>query len=240
MDVTFWRHHVDVDPRHLSRHLGGNVSDLLPRAVAAIRETWEEAGLLLGVRTGPPGDSPPHGRSTTAFRQRVTMDDIRLCISRLGRWQQWITPEGMPCRFDTYFFLAALEPGEHCSPDHRETEHGVWITPRQALVDNARGVLPLSPPAMVILHQMLPFEDLPALIAETRRRPWPAPIMPRLWPLGKNALILEPWDPDYHRPTVHVDVTRLEADVLPVGAPFGRLWCHQGRCRPVRYPLIAD
>lgn len=236
LDETFWRRHVDLGPRQLSRHLGGDAAHLLPRAVAAIRETWEEAGLLLGNATAPAGNPPPEDRATDAFRRRVARDGIRLGVSRLGRWHHWITPEAMPRRFDTHYFVAAVESGQNCSPDQREAEHGIWITPRRALVDNARGALPLSPPTLVTLHQMLPYRDLSALIVETRRRPWPAPIMPRLWPLDESVLIVEPWDPDYRRPIVRVDADRLEHDILPVGAPFARLWRRGGVCRPVRHP----
>ena len=47
---------------------------------------------------------------------------------------------------------------------------------------------------------------------------------------------IEPWDPDYGRESVSVDIDRLEMDILPVGAPFSRLWRNRGICRPVRHP----
>jgi len=78
--------------------------------------------------------------------------------------------------------------------------------------------------------------DLREMIAEARTRTWPAAIMPRLWPLEKGGLLVQPWDPDYKRDTVRVDENRLQKDVLPVGAPFSRLWLSGGVCRPVRYP----
>lgn len=60
--------------------------------------------------------------------------------------------------------------------------------------------------------------------------------MPRLWPLDKSDLFIEPWDPDYTRESVSVNIDGLEKDVLAVGVPFSRLWRHRGICRPVRYP----
>ena len=161
---------------------------------------------------------------------------LRLAVSKLGRWHHWITPELMPRRFDTFFFVAPVEQDQKCRPDNHETVHGIWVNHRKALAENTRGTLPLSPPTLVTLHQMLPFADLNGFIAETRRRGWPAAIMPRLWPMDKSALIIEPWDPDYARDTVSVDIDRLEKDVLPVGAPFSRLWRYRGICRPVRCP----
>ncbi len=115
---------------------------------------------------------------------------LRLAVSKLGRWHHWITPELMPRRFDTFFFVAPVEQDQKCRPDNHETVHGIWVNHRKALAENTRGTLPLSPPTLVTLHQMLPFADLNGFIAETRRRGWPAAIMPRLWPMDKSALII--------------------------------------------------
>ncbi len=240
MDFSFWIDHVDLTADQLPQALDGSPARMLPYAVAAIRETWEEAGLLLacGDNRRIAGESN-QGCTGIGFKQWVAATGLRLSLSTLGRWHHWTTPELMPRRFETFFFVSPVEPGQRCRPDNRETVHGTWISPRDALLDNARGVLPLSPPTLVILHQMLSYANLDALVAETRRRSWPASIMPRLWPLEDSTLIIEPWDPDYHRDAVRVDTTRLEADVLPVGAPFSRLWRHEGICRPVRHPQAS-
>jgi 8-oxo-dGTP pyrophosphatase MutT (NUDIX family) len=235
MDIAFWRQHIDLPPDQLAPALDGPVDRMLPFAVAAIRETWEEAGLLLAApghkraSAGRTGDGIP-------FSRRIQAAGLRLCVSALGRWHHWITPELMPRRFDTYFFTAPVEPDRVCRPDNHETVDGIWISPQDALEKNARGTLPLSPPTLVTLHQMLDIADLDGLMHDVRRRAWPPPIMPRLWPLEKNVLIIEPWDPDYPRETVSVDVDRLESDLLPVGAPFSRLWRRNGIFRPVRHP----
>ena len=233
-NTAFWQQHVDLTADQLPRVLDGRVETMLPFAVAAIRETWEEAGLLLA--------DPMHHRTRgldgknggRPFSGIIRTDGLRLAVSRLGRWHHWITPEIMPKRFDTFFFVTAVEKTWQCRPDNHETVHGTWINPGKALAENQRGTLPLSPPTLVTLHQMLPFSDLDELMAETRSRSWPPAVMPRLCPLDDSALILEPWDPDYGRETVSVNIDRLETDVLPVGAPFSRLWHHRGRCLPVR------
>ena len=235
MDAAFWQDHVDLPLDHLAGALGGEVDRMLPFAVAAIRETWEEAGLLLAAPMQ--GNARPERVAVngTPFTRHIQGSGLCLSVSRLGRWHHWVTPELMPRRFDTFFFVAPVGHDQRCRPDNHETVHGTWINPRTALTENAQGALPLSPPTLVTLHQMLPFADLDTLVAEARSRSWPKPIMPRLWPLNDGALIIEPWDPDYARETVRVDTDRLEADVLSVGAPFSRLWRHQGVCRPVKY-----
>lgn len=235
MDVSFWQDHADLPAERLEPSLDGAVDRMLPFAVAAIRETWEEAGLLLAAPAKGPRSLEPIRKSNTPFTRRIQDDGLCLSISKLGRWHHWITPELMPRRFDTFFFVAPVGQDQRCRPDNRETVHGTWVTPRKALTENERGVLPLSPPTLVTLHQMLAFADLGTLMAEARRRSWPAPIMPRLWPLENSALIIEPWDPDYTRESIDVDIDRLETDLLPAGAPFSRLWRRNGLCRPVKY-----
>jgi len=234
MDSTYWKSHVDLPQDQLARMLDGDVDRMLPFAVAAIRETWEEAGLLLAAPMKGFSGPEPVTKNGTPFTRQIQDGGLGLSISKLGRWHHWITPELMPRRFDTYFFVAPVGQDQRCRPDNHETVHGTWANPLKALTENDQGTLPLSPPTLVTLHQLLPFADLDTLVAEARHRAWPAPIMPRLWPLDDGALIIEPWDPDYTRESVSVTIDRLEADVLPVGAPFSRLWRHRGICRPVR------
>jgi 8-oxo-dGTP pyrophosphatase MutT (NUDIX family) len=233
-DTDFWKNHVDLPVDQLAGFLDGRVETMLPFAVTAIRETWEETGLLLSDPMNGRTGARLNDNSNLPFSRRIQASGLRLAVSRMGRWHHWITPELMPRRFDTFFFVAAVKKDQQCRPDNHETVHGTWVNPEKALTENTQGSLPLSPPTLVTLHQMLPFADLDELMAETRARPWPAAIMPRLWPLADSALIVEPWDPDYACKTVSVDVDRLETDVLPVGMPFSRLWQHRGRCRPVR------
>jgi 8-oxo-dGTP pyrophosphatase MutT (NUDIX family) len=239
-DTAFWKNHVDLASEGLARALGGPVELMLPYAVAAIRETWEEAGLLVATPAEKRSAAEPVESGRPPFSMKIQAEGLRLAASGLGRWHHWITPALMPRRYDTYFFVAPVENNQRCRPDNHETVHGTWVTPGKALAENARGTLPLSPPALVTLHQMLDFSDLDALMARARRRSWPAPIMPRLWPLENGALIVEPWDPDYTRQTVSVDSARLEKELLPVGAPFSRLWHYRGICRPVKYRGKAE
>ena len=242
MDNRFWLDHVDLSADQLPQVVGGHSERMLPYAVAAIRETWEEAGLLLASGDGRSvEDVGSNECGGLAFKPWIAANRFQLSVSKLGRWHHWTTPVLMPRRFETFFFVTPVASNQTCRPDNHETVHGTWISPREALTDNAVGKLPLSPPTIVSLHQLLSFGSLDALVAETRRRSWPASIMPRLWPLDDGALIIEPWDPDYHREAICLDTQRLEADVLPVGAPFSRLWRYNGICRPVRHPLgLAD
>jgi 8-oxo-dGTP pyrophosphatase MutT (NUDIX family) len=242
--ADLWEPHLDLPADQVQARLGGeglSCREALGFAVAAVRETFEEAGVLL-ARTSNPGpgalealsayrfrsDSPENG-----FRTAVARGGWRLSLSTLGRWARWITPERMNKRFDTRFFLAPMPPDQTCSPDGRETETGLWITPGEALARNLRGLLPLSPPTVVTLTQLLDYGDMEAIRRETGSRPWGDALTPRLVSTEAGPVIVEPWDPLFETdPGIHPDA--LPGRVLAPGARFSRLWCDGGIWKPVR------
>ncbi len=245
-DDALWRAHADLAPDALSERLGqaaGGFEELC-YGVAAVRETFEEAGVLL-ARPGFPaqGDfgracerrlaqSPAHGW----FTQLVVSDGWVLTLSALSRWARWITPERMPRRFDTRFFVAVLPPGQACRPDMQETTAGIWISPRDALVENINGNMPLSPPTLATLHEFLSIPTLKQLQTVLSGRNWGEPIMPRLVPLAKERqfVLLMPWDPMYGRNEKEIRLGDVEPLVLPAAEPFARVWHCNGLFRPIR------
>ena len=95
--------------------------------VAAIRETFEEAGLLLGRLAA--GWGPDEARRAVAqgalFSTLVEHLDARALVP----WVRWVTPEVSPKRFDARFFLARAPEGQEPRVDGREATEGLWITP---------------------------------------------------------------------------------------------------------------
>lgn len=247
-EEAFWREHADLGPEAVLDRLGQGLgfSDTLSYGIAAIRETFEEAGILLASPSTPSAgaleragarrlkESPQHGW----FRRLVETEAWTLGLSALYPWAHWITPVGMPRRFDTRFFMAAMPEGQDCRPDQSETTEGIWISPRQALAGNVLGHPPLSPPTVVTLQELLKYPTLERLQSEGGRRGWGAPIFPRLIILEDNqgAVIIEPWDPMYGAETIRIDATRLPASVLPAGEPFSRLWNAGGVWKPICSP----
>jgi len=243
LDINFWVNHVDLDTKKISGQLGQALSyqEILPYCVAAIRETFEEAGVLLAVN-GPQLDNTLHqlrslragGRlSPDWLRQRIVSSGGVLSLSRLSCWSHWITPKLMKRRFDTRFFIAEMPPGQSCQPDEDETTHGIWVTPGEGLAGNLDGKIPLSPPTLVTLDQLLKFHGRDGLRAETARRSWESPIMPRLVPLVDGVIILEPWDPAYSRKEAVISPEFQANKKLPVGEPFSRLWHHEDIWAPI-------
>lgn len=94
--------------------------------VAAVRETWEECGILLAQPGTPP---PAQGDFATMLAARGLVPDA----GGLAHFAHWITPLRVPKRFDTHFFLAAAPPDQVALHDGHEAVDSVWIRPLDAL-----------------------------------------------------------------------------------------------------------
>jgi 8-oxo-dGTP pyrophosphatase MutT (NUDIX family) len=125
--------------------------------IAAIRETFEESGILLARPQGSRAlvDARRAGEIEAAHRadlcenkitfQKVLTDNgMVLALEELVPYAHWITPEGMPKRFDTWFFLAAAPPEQAGAHDGKESTDSIWVSPREALAggENGRFKLP--------------------------------------------------------------------------------------------------
>jgi 8-oxo-dGTP pyrophosphatase MutT (NUDIX family) len=242
-DVDLWLRHSDLDLIGIERKLGGTLAamEMLAYGVAAIRETFEEGGVLLASRARETGSGIEAIRETRKvkklskgwFREWAVSGGWHLQLSRLGPWTHWITPAAFKPRFDTRFFLAFVPAEQECDPDKQETTHGTWVTPEQGLAANLRGEIPLSPPTLVTLHELLQHRALSKLQDEVSSRAWGEPRIPRVIPVEKGAVILEPWDGMIHEKDMEFDLAALKKLVLTVGEPFSRLWLYEGIWRPV-------
>jgi 8-oxo-dGTP pyrophosphatase MutT (NUDIX family) len=136
---------------------GGLDAEALGFRIAGVRETFEESGILLARPRGS-GVLIDAGRareieaahraalceSKTTFADIVTGNDLVLALDALVPYAHWITPEGMPKRFDTWFFLAAAPPDQLGAHDGKESTDSIWVSPREALAggDSGRFKLP--------------------------------------------------------------------------------------------------
>lgn len=143
---------ADFDDALLDR-LDGAANDRYMRAiqVASIREAFEECGVLLARETGSDQLLPAERLAKLeAYRSQLNNGDLtileflekenlRLACDRLVHYAHWVTPDMMPKRFDTHFFLAEA-PADHLAiHDGHESVDSVWITPAQALADADAG-----------------------------------------------------------------------------------------------------
>lgn len=243
-DQTFgiWKTHVDLDSEEISQRFGGSLTEeeALTYGVTAIRETFEEAGVLLAYRNEYTQENLERVQDRRKVEELpkgwlndlVVSEGWMLAFSRLFRWAHWITPEGMPKRYETRFFLAFMHPGQECDPDARETTHGIWISPEKGLVKNLKGEIPLSPPTLITLHELLQYSNTKDLKKKVQARTWGEALLPSMFNLPKGKLILEPWDP-MSKKELEIDTKGLKMNYLPVGEPFSRLCYNGGIWRPV-------
>jgi 8-oxo-dGTP pyrophosphatase MutT (NUDIX family) len=194
--------------------------------VAALRETFEEAGLLLAERPGGPpllaGDPGEEQRfvaerAAVNARARRFLDlcrdeHLRLMVGDVHYFAHWITPRGAPRRYDTRFFVAAAPPGQHAAHDAGETIAETWISPRRALEGHRQGQFEIIFPTIRNLQAISRFATSRELLdaAEAASNSVPT-IEPRVVADGNGVRIVLPGDPGYDesgsadRPTPIVD-----------------------------------
>jgi 8-oxo-dGTP pyrophosphatase MutT (NUDIX family) len=147
--------------------------------VAAIREAFEEAGLLLAcdqsgelVRFDDPEVSERfalHRKQMHAGERSVDAlcaeEDLMLAVDRLVPFGHWITPKGAPRRFDTRFFAARAPAYQVATPDEVETTAGLWVRPVDVLRANDVGEVELILPTRRSLEQLATFPDVDSALA---------------------------------------------------------------------------
>jgi 8-oxo-dGTP pyrophosphatase MutT (NUDIX family) len=178
--------------------------------LAAIRECFEEAGVLLAHRPGT-FETVDDGHPALAERQRVydgEVDLVELCAEhglepateQLVWIAHWITPAGeTPRRFDTRFYLVPAPPGQTSAHDDTETIASLWIRPAVALERERAGELMMMPPTIANLQFLARFGTVDEAMDAARSLPPPVAILPKLklGPDGTIAGIVLPGEPGY-------------------------------------------
>jgi 8-oxo-dGTP pyrophosphatase MutT (NUDIX family) len=182
--------------------------------VAVLRETFEEAGLLLAERPGGPallagdgdtGEVARFGaeRAAVNARSRRFLDlcrdeQLRLLVGDVHYFARWITPKGAPRRYDTRFFVAAAPPGQIAAHDAGETIADVWISPADALAQHREGDIELIFPTIRNLQAIGRFATSAALLAAAAEASSSVPtIEPRVVTDGNGVRIVLPGDEDF-------------------------------------------
>lgn len=132
---------------------------------AAVRETYEEAGVLLagptpgsvvGDTTGVDWEADRSAlvAREMSFAEFLERRGLVLRSDLLGAWTRWITPEFESRRYDTWFFVAKLPEGQRTRNASTEADRTVWIAPRGAAAGYDRGELLMMPPTIATLRQL--------------------------------------------------------------------------------------
>ncbi len=173
--------------------------------VAGVRETFEEAGVLLACRGGAMLDLRAPDEAARFQRHRdalnagettlaaiVAAEDLRLAVDRLGFFAHWITPEVEPKRYDTRFLATRAPEGQRPLHEGVETTDSAWMSPAEALAEYAARRIELAPPTLRILSEIAQLPDVAAVLA--LRAAIPAPVLPRAQVAGAELQLLLPGD----------------------------------------------
>ncbi len=181
--------------------------------VAAIRECFEEAGIMLAeAPSGPVSFADPatgarfeeHRRrlnaGEAAFAAILEAERLTLPLDRLCYFSHWITPEGAPRRYDTRFFVATLPEGQTALHDDDEVIASTWVRPADALARHRAGELDLMFPTVRHLEAIGRFATSAELWDAASAAEVPT-IQPRITVEGPGVRILLPGDPGFETAT---------------------------------------
>jgi len=180
---------------------------------AAVRETFEESGVLLAGpdKASVVDDAARHHVARAALVARELsmaqfLADARLVLRAdlLRPWANWVTPEGEPRRYDTRFLLAVLPPGQHADAVTTEAVDAVWQSPAAALADWQAGRRWLLPPTWYTLSELAEHDTVAALLAASDHRTIEK-IMPRVVRDPDGLRVVLPGDPRYDAAAAHLD-----------------------------------
>ena len=174
--------------------------------IAAIRETFEEAGILLGGKTTGYFVSFRDEKVLKRFNDyrhqlnasQITLvdiarkEEISFFPDALIPYAHWITPEFEKKRFSTRFFLAELPPDQTPVADAMELTESIWVTPQKALAMHRQKEIILMPPTLKTIEELSAFRDIKELFSAAKIKI----IYPILPQLTGNSLKL-PHDPEY-------------------------------------------
>ncbi len=186
-----------------------NATDVeLSLMVAAIREAFEESGVLL-ARAGKSSEFVDADLLESLDRFRGELDkgdlpileflkanDLRLACDALTRYSHWVTPEFMPKRFDTHFYLAIPPSFHNALHDGSETVDSVWISPQQALSDADEGKRTIIFPTRMNLQKLAESSNADEAILHAQQRKI-SPVMPFIETRNEEPYLCLPSDAGY-------------------------------------------
>ena len=164
--------------------------------IAAIRETFEESGLLLAYtedgamldRSDAATEARFRGHRDALNRGELDLLDLcreeglRLACDHIHFFNRWVTPLGRPRRFDTRFFIAEAPRNQEGIHDNTETVHSVWVSPQQALAEHAAGsfgLMGVTQKQLVALEGFGSVAELHQWALGLTRFPTFRPVLPR-------------------------------------------------------------
>jgi 8-oxo-dGTP pyrophosphatase MutT (NUDIX family) len=186
-------------PEEFATRLGCSAELAAAYVAAAVRETFEESGVLLagpstetvvGDTTGADweADRVALEAGELRFADFLHRRDLLLRADLLGAWAHWITPEFEPKRYDTAFFVAALPAGQLTRDVTSESDQVTWIRPADAVAAVDAGGMLMLPPTYVCCRELSQYGDVAAILDAAGEREIRA-IMPTVRIDGDRAYL---------------------------------------------------
>jgi 8-oxo-dGTP pyrophosphatase MutT (NUDIX family) len=195
---------VGPSPAEFGQLLGIAADRARALVCAAVRETFEESGVLLAgpsraelVQDSAIQDQHALLAGTLSFGDLLSRRGLALRADLLTPWARWITPEISPRRFDTWFFAAALPPGQLAGlagAGPGESDSGIWWQPVAALEAARAGQITLLPPTAVTLAELAAYQDVAGILGERRVI---TPLMPTVVVEDERAWLAMPQATEY-------------------------------------------
>jgi 8-oxo-dGTP pyrophosphatase MutT (NUDIX family) len=188
-------------PADFGARLGCSAELARALVCAAVRETFEESGVLLAGRSTPDGgavaladpsweaDRMALAAGTLTLSGLLARRGLAVRADLLVPWARWITPEAEPRRFDTWFFAAALPAGQEATGHLAEADKTAWLRPADAISAARAGTISLLPPTATTLNEFTKCGDLADILG---RRRTVTPVQPRMVVEEGEAWLLIP------------------------------------------------
>ncbi len=196
-----WADRLDRSPAQLHALLGEPDLQAVEAAalfVAAIREVFEETGLLFAdVTPTQAADAWAALRTGVRFDELLAPMGLTLAASALQPWSRWVTPtlaSVVRKRFDTRFFVAAVPAGQAPRHDEHEATESTWLAPAAALRQYWEGGIELAPPQIMSLAHLARHASVADVFAAARARTPPC-IRPQPRDVDGVRVLCYPGDP---------------------------------------------
>jgi 8-oxo-dGTP pyrophosphatase MutT (NUDIX family) len=183
---------------------GGEHSD--PGVEVLMVRRAESQSFMPGVWVFPGGVVEP-GEDPEACAARELEEETGISLGEapeLVAWSRWITPEVVPVRFDTLFFVGLAPADAPPRPDGREVDAANWYGPADALAAHSAGSLELVFPTIKTLETLVGFPE-PREVIDAARGRVVEPILPRVIGTRADHRVLMPWDDGYEDGASEVD-----------------------------------
>lgn len=175
-----------------AERLGTEDTSALGYVAAALREAWEETGILLADPV-PAAEHLGASRAellggTATLADIVRRHDLQLDARGIVYLAHWITPEAESRRYDTRFFLAHVSQEARCDLLGEELCEARWVAPAEAVAAYHAAGMRLLPPTVHTLQRLAVYGSVPEMTDALRHAPVPA-ILPRMSASAEGVLI---------------------------------------------------